>query len=252
MLTIPAGSSSVTVDLTADDETGAALVEATETLTATITAVNDVAPDQDHALTVGAADEAVVTISDTDAATVSVSPATVTISEDGAAAALTFALTDVSDQATLVTFEIPILASGSGLTAADFSLALATGAPAGSSLALDGSSTATKQVWVLTIPAGSSSVTVDLTADDEAGPAASVEATETLTATITAVNDVAPDQDHAFDRRGGGRGGGDDQRYGCGDGERESGDGHDQRRRGGGGVDLRADGRVGPGHAGDV
>ena len=66
-------------------------MEATETLTATITAVNDVAPDQDHALTVGAADEAVVTISDTDAATVSVSPATVTISEDGAAAALTFA-----------------------------------------------------------------------------------------------------------------------------------------------------------------
>ena len=81
---------------------------------------------------------------------------------------MTFALTDVSDQATLVTFEIPILASGSGLTAADFSLALATGAPVGSSLVLDGSSTATKQVWVLTIPAGSSSVTVDLTADDEA------------------------------------------------------------------------------------
>ena len=92
VLTIPAGSSSVTVDLTADDETALALVEATETLTATITAVNDVAPDQDHALTVGAADEAVVTISDTDAATVSVSPATVTISEGGAAAALTFAL----------------------------------------------------------------------------------------------------------------------------------------------------------------
>ena len=103
----------------------------------------------------------------------------------------------MSDQDTLVTFEIPILASGSGLTAADFSLALATGAPVGSNLVLDGSSTATKQVWVLTIPAGSSSVTVDLTADDETALVL-VEATETLTATITAVNDVAPDQDHAL------------------------------------------------------
>ena len=202
---VPANTSDVTVTVTGENEAAtAAIAEGDEVLTATITAFDLMGGSTTNVLGLAAgyslaidgdvADQsAALTINDNDTAVVSVAASASPIDEGGTST-LTFSLADGTDSTTAiavdtdteVTFSIPISAVGD-LTATDFALALDGATPEGSILVLDmDNSTASLEIYILTIPAGQNSVDVTLTASGDT----LVEGDETVTATITSFDIV--------------------------------------------------------------
>jgi hypothetical protein len=146
-VTIPANSTTATVDLTANDDS---IVEADETV---VVALGSISSGHTSSISVDPA-SAAVTISDNDTATVSITASDPNATENGDKGTFTVSLSKASDTSTVVNISI----DGSSTTApADYSLASS-----------------------VTIPANATTATVDLTAADDL----IVESDETVVAAV--------------------------------------------------------------------
>ncbi|MBK7030042.1 MAG: tandem-95 repeat protein [Bacteroidales bacterium] len=149
-VTIPAGSTTATIDVSVIDDL---IVESTETVIATLTAVTS----GDADITIGVPAAATVNIADNDASSVSITANDAVAGEPSNNGQFTVSMTQASDVATVISYTV----SGTATANSDYNT-------------LSGS---------ITIPAGSTSATIDVLVINDL----LLEATETVIATLSSI-----------------------------------------------------------------